>query len=147
MSSSTTQAFKNPRAKHNFQGRTCSISGVGSYVPDRILTNAEIEKMVTHTGIIHHGSMLFQGTMEELHRKQTAGAMIHFETGDLGKTANILLANGLASNLQNGQLTIPVVEKETIAMLTRQLVEAGVSVYQIHQVQSDLESIFIDLVK
>ena len=46
MSSSTTQAFKNPRAKHNFQGRTCSISGVGSYVPDRILTNAEIEKMV-----------------------------------------------------------------------------------------------------
>src|ERR1022692_1216083 len=46
MSSATTQAFKNPRAKHNFQGRTCSISGVGSYVPDRILTNAEIEKMV-----------------------------------------------------------------------------------------------------
>jgi 3-oxoacyl-[acyl-carrier-protein] synthase III len=51
--------FKNPRAKHNFQGRTCSITGVGSYVPDKILTNAELEKMVetsdewitTRTGI------------------------------------------------------------------------------------------------
>jgi 3-oxoacyl-[acyl-carrier-protein] synthase-3 len=59
MSSSTTQIFRNPRAKHNFQGRTCSITGVGSYLPSRILTNRELEKMVdtsdewitTRTGI------------------------------------------------------------------------------------------------
>lgn len=38
--------FRNPRAKFNFLGRTCSITGVGAYVPDRILTNAELEKMV-----------------------------------------------------------------------------------------------------
>jgi 3-oxoacyl-[acyl-carrier-protein] synthase-3 len=38
--------MKNPRAKHNFQSRTCSITGVGSYVPEKILTNAELEKMV-----------------------------------------------------------------------------------------------------
>src|SRR5271156_3173462 len=38
--------FKNPRAIHNFQGRTCSITGVGSYVPEKILTNADLEKMV-----------------------------------------------------------------------------------------------------
>src|SRR5690242_11255481 len=56
---STSKKFKNPRAKYNFQGRTCSISGVGSYVPARILTNADLEKMVntsdewitTRTGI------------------------------------------------------------------------------------------------
>lgn len=60
MSPQTTQKkFKNPRAKYNFQGRTCSISGVGSYVPARVLTNADLEKMVetsddwitTRTGI------------------------------------------------------------------------------------------------
>src|SRR5258706_7728387 len=38
--------FKNPRARYNFQGRTCSIPGVGSYVPAKILTNADLEKMV-----------------------------------------------------------------------------------------------------
>jgi 3-oxoacyl-[acyl-carrier-protein] synthase-3 len=51
--------MKNPRAKHDFIGRTCSITGVGSYVPERILTNADLEKMVetsdewivTRTGI------------------------------------------------------------------------------------------------
>jgi len=42
----TTPKFINPRAKFNFQGRTCSIAGVGSYVPARVLTNAELEKSV-----------------------------------------------------------------------------------------------------
>ena len=49
MSSSTTKKFKNPRAKHNFQGRTCSVAGVGSYVPTRVLTNADLEKLVETT--------------------------------------------------------------------------------------------------
>jgi 3-oxoacyl-[acyl-carrier-protein] synthase-3 len=43
---STTELFKNPRAEHGFQGRTCSIASVGAYVPDRILTNADLEKLV-----------------------------------------------------------------------------------------------------
>jgi 3-oxoacyl-[acyl-carrier-protein] synthase-3 len=54
-----TAKIKNPRAHHNFLGRTCSITGVGSHVPERILTNAELEKLVdtsdewiiTRTGI------------------------------------------------------------------------------------------------
>jgi 3-oxoacyl-[acyl-carrier-protein] synthase-3 len=46
MSPSASAKFKNPRARYNFQGRTCSITGVGSYVPAKILTNADLEKMV-----------------------------------------------------------------------------------------------------
>jgi 3-oxoacyl-[acyl-carrier-protein] synthase III len=38
--------FKNPRARHDFQGRTCSIISVGSYVPERVLSNSDLEKMV-----------------------------------------------------------------------------------------------------
>jgi 3-oxoacyl-[acyl-carrier-protein] synthase-3 len=51
--------MNHPRAKHNFVGRTCSITGVGSYVPEKVLSNADLEKMVetsdewitTRTGI------------------------------------------------------------------------------------------------
>ncbi len=43
---STARPFRNPRAQHDFKGRPCSIAAVGSYVPERILTNAELEKMV-----------------------------------------------------------------------------------------------------
>ena len=46
MSVSTTPKFKNPRAQHNFQGRTVSITGVGSYVPAKVLTNHDLEKLV-----------------------------------------------------------------------------------------------------
>jgi 3-oxoacyl-[acyl-carrier-protein] synthase III len=59
MKTPASKRFKNPRAQHGFIGRTCSILSVGSYVPDRILTNADLEKVVdtsdewitTRTGI------------------------------------------------------------------------------------------------
>jgi 3-oxoacyl-[acyl-carrier-protein] synthase-3 len=59
MSSDTNLKFKNPRAAHQFVGRTCSIEAVCSYVPERVLTNADLEKLVdtsdewirTRTGI------------------------------------------------------------------------------------------------
>lgn len=41
--------FTNPRAQHGFLGRPCSIAAVGSYVPSRIITNADLEKMVDTT--------------------------------------------------------------------------------------------------
>ncbi|MFO1499121.1 MAG: beta-ketoacyl-ACP synthase III [Verrucomicrobiota bacterium] len=46
MNAPTSPRFKNPRAAHGFNGRTCSIVSVGSYVPERVLTNADLERMV-----------------------------------------------------------------------------------------------------
>jgi 3-oxoacyl-[acyl-carrier-protein] synthase III len=51
--------FKNPRAKHDYKSRSCSIVSVGSYLPKRVLSNADLEKLVdtsdewiiTRTGI------------------------------------------------------------------------------------------------
>ncbi len=51
--------FANPSAAYDYRGRSCSITALGSYVPERILTNAHLEKMVdtsnewilTRTGI------------------------------------------------------------------------------------------------
>jgi 3-oxoacyl-[acyl-carrier-protein] synthase-3 len=59
MSSSSAPKFKNPRARFDFQGRTCSITGVGFYVPAKVLANADLERMIetsdewitTRTGI------------------------------------------------------------------------------------------------
>ncbi|MCX8090986.1 MAG: ketoacyl-ACP synthase III [Verrucomicrobiae bacterium] len=49
MSSTPTAKFKNPRARHNFLARTVSVTGIGSYVPARVLTNHDLEKMVDTT--------------------------------------------------------------------------------------------------
>lgn len=41
--------FRVPRAEFGYQGRSCSIISVGSYVPEKVLTNADLEKMVETT--------------------------------------------------------------------------------------------------
>jgi 3-oxoacyl-[acyl-carrier-protein] synthase-3 len=59
MKKPSQKKFKNPRANYDFRGRTCSILAVGAYVPERILSNADLERMVdtsdewitTRTGI------------------------------------------------------------------------------------------------
>jgi len=46
MSASPAKSLKNPRAKFDFKGRSCSIVAVGAYVPDRVMTNHDLEKIV-----------------------------------------------------------------------------------------------------
>src|SRR5260221_2252087 len=51
--------FTNPRGSHGFRLRSCSVTGVGACLPERVLTNAELEKklgkadgwILTRTGI------------------------------------------------------------------------------------------------
>lgn len=58
-SSKVSKVVTNPRAKHGFKARSCSIAAVGSYVPCKVVTNADLEKVVdtsnewivTRTGI------------------------------------------------------------------------------------------------
>jgi len=82
----TTQAgFKNPRAKFNFQGRSCSIAGVGSYVPKKVLTNADLEKMVdtsdewitTRTGIKERHIAAAQEFTSDMAAEAAKKAMAH----------------------------------------------------------------------
>jgi lantibiotic transport system ATP-binding protein len=107
---------------------------------------SEIEKMVTHVGIIHQGCMLFQGTLAELQSKQTIKAVVQFTTNNIAKTVDIILAAGLAPTVANELVTMPAVDKEMVATLNAQLVRAGIEVYEIGHVKNDLESLFMDII-
>ena len=43
---SRTKTIEHPKAKHGFRSRTCSVAAVGAYVPDQVLTNLDLEKIV-----------------------------------------------------------------------------------------------------
>ena len=105
---------------------------------------AEIEKLVTHVGIINNGSMMFQGTLNDLTSKQQQSSCIIFKTSDLEKT--ILLMNGLSPQIKNGMVEIRAIGKEAIAKLNKRLVEEGIEVYEITTVKNDLEAIFMNLI-
>jgi ABC-2 type transport system ATP-binding protein len=108
---------------------------------------AEIEKMVTHVGIINKGKLIFQGTMEELHLEQMQSAFISIETNDVVKTMQLISGTQITPVHQHGQILIPNMEKAMIAKLNRMFVENNIEVYSITPVKNDLESIFMDLTK
>jgi len=107
---------------------------------------AEIDKLVTHLGIIHQGELIFQGTLEALKRKQQQTLHIVLETGDPGAAMRMLLDDQMEAIFSDGHIRLPAMTKTEIAAMNRKLVSAGIEVYALRPVKNDLESIFIDLV-
>ncbi|MCC6371510.1 MAG: ATP-binding cassette domain-containing protein [Bacteroidia bacterium] len=108
---------------------------------------SEIEKMVSHIGIIHHGAMVFEGTAQQLQLKQQAGSVVVFQTSQTQVALGVIEAFGCSAQLKEGRITVPQMENQKLAQLNKQLVEAGIDVFEISQQKNDLESIFIDLTK
>ena len=107
---------------------------------------AEIEKFVTHLGIIHQGKLMFQGTLEELKAKQQQLLSIVLETSDPEKAAQIVLETNVTPTLQESKIILPALSRNDIAKINAQLVHNGIDVYEIKAVKNDLESIFMDFI-
>jgi ABC-2 type transport system ATP-binding protein len=119
-------------------------SGITILISSHLLS--EIEKLVTHVGIINKGSIMFQGTLDELKSKQQQSLSIVFQTNDHAKSMEIMTYNNLKPDVSDGKIIIPAVSKEIISKLNRQLVDSGVEVYEISIIKNDLEMIFMDLI-
>ncbi len=107
---------------------------------------SEIEKLVTHIGIINKGKILFQGTLAELMRKRRQNSFTVFETNDHAKTLQIINELGFDSRIESGRIAIPGFEREQIATINQKLVQSGIEVYQIGYIENDLERIFFDVI-
>lgn len=107
---------------------------------------AEVEKLVTHTGIISKGNLLFQGTLPQLINRQQQAAAVLLQTSDAGKTVQLLQHDNIPATINNGAVVLPVLPKEKLAMLNRLLVNNDIDVYEITTTKNNLEEIFINLV-
>jgi ABC-2 type transport system ATP-binding protein len=106
----------------------------------------EIEKLVTHVGIINQGNLLFQGTLAELISKRQQNSFVIFETNDDAKSSQLISEFGAISRVEPGKVVTPILERETIAAINRRLVESHIEVYQISKIENDLEKIFFDVI-
>jgi lantibiotic transport system ATP-binding protein len=107
---------------------------------------SEIDRLVTHIGIINKGRMLFQGTLDELKQQQQNAVSVVFKTNDVGVTDAIMSRNGIDARHEDGKFHLPIIPPEQIAEINRQLVGSGVEVYEISIERHDLERIFIEMV-
>ena len=107
----------------------------------------EVEKLATHTGIIHKGQLLFQGTLADLRKQQELAAATCFITSDNARAVDIIKSAGLTPAVAGEGILVPCTDRVVIGQLTQQLLSAHISIYQVSTQSHDLESIFIDLVK
>ncbi|MEO6522725.1 MAG: ABC transporter ATP-binding protein [Mucilaginibacter sp.] len=105
---------------------------------------AEIERMATYVGIINHGEMLFQGSIEEL--QGLSKPLVHVELTDSADAANLLGRSGYTvSDVRDGNLFIPYTSKEDTGKINTLLNQHGHVVYAIGKVQKDLENLFLSI--
>ena len=104
---------------------------------------AEVEKIVSHIGIIFKGKMLFQGTLPELHLFQQKGSRLLIHTSD-NDTAMRLLQEYHPESEGQGFSVFPQ-HQQDIAAIQRKLIENNLDVYLLQPKGSDLEQLFIEL--
>jgi ABC-type multidrug transport system ATPase subunit len=107
---------------------------------------AEIERFVTHVGIVHRGRLLFQGTLDALRRERKPMAPIALRTADDPRALRVLADAGVDARAAEHGIVMPAMPPPHIAAINRRLVEQGVEVHAIGAEGGDLESIFMDLI-
>ena len=106
---------------------------------------AEVEKLVSHVGIINHGKLLFQGTFSDLLSKEKQGTLL--ETGNNTLAIQLLREKNILAELSGDELLLPVLDPRSRAEIIEFLVAAKVPVYRLEQRGKNLEAIFMDMIK
>ncbi|MES2894299.1 MAG: ABC transporter ATP-binding protein [Bacteroidota bacterium] len=104
---------------------------------------AEVEKMVTHLGIISKGKMLFQGSLNELHSLQQHQARLHVHTSD--NEAAIRFLQEFKPARDRDRLLVEYTGIGQVAEINRILTRNELDVYLLHPKEQSLEQLFIDL--
>jgi ABC-2 type transport system ATP-binding protein len=104
---------------------------------------SEVEKMVSHIGIIFKGTMLFQGSLPELHLFQQQSSKLFIKTSD-NEVAFELLKEYVPERLED-RLAVPFTNIEQVASINRRLTKHDLDVYLLHPKENDLEQLFINL--
>lgn len=104
---------------------------------------SEVEKMVSHVGIIFQGKMLFQGLLSELHSFQQKASRLFIKTSDNEATFQLLQEH--QPELDGEAVSIAFSGIKQVAAINRTLTNHNLDVYLLHPKESDLEQLFIDL--
>lgn len=104
---------------------------------------AEVEKMVSHLGIIFKGKMLFQGSLSELHKFQQKGSKLLISTSD--NEVALKLLQEYNPERSGDTISVPFQDIHQTASINRTLTQHNLAIYMLHPKQNDLEQLFIDL--
>ena len=106
----------------------------------------EIEQMVDQVGILNHGKLLFEGSLQQLQKHSRGGILLRVL--DAPKAAAVLQQQGVKATAPADQpdtLQLPPLPDEALAALVCTLAESGVGVIGLTAQTKSLEDIFLSL--
>ena len=115
--------------------------GITILVSSHILS--EVEKMVTHVGIIARGQMIFQGSLPELQGLQQGHSVLQIHTSN-NERASHILADYNPEWLPE-ILWVRVQDRQEVATINRMLIGNDLDVFLLQPKSNDLEQLFMDL--
>jgi ABC-2 type transport system ATP-binding protein len=103
----------------------------------------EIEKMVSHVGILYKGQLLFQGPLAELRQLQQKSAKLLINTSDNKRAITLLEAYD--PRQEEDIISLYLADQQQVAAIQRTLSMNDVAIYLFQPQTNDLEQLFIDL--
>lgn len=106
---------------------------------------SELEKLVTHIGILRKGELIFQGSATELDAIQQQQSVVMIDTDNNQGCLQLLRQAYPAISLVADRLHLPYGDKETIGDVCQKMVLAGFRLYEVKTDHHDPENIFMKL--
>ncbi|MGO4293685.1 ABC transporter ATP-binding protein [Chitinophaga sp. RAB17] len=119
--------------------------GITIFLSSHLLS--EIEKLVTHVGIINKGSLIFQGSLEALKEINKTANVIQLKTDNNSKAILVLDKQYRITQKEPHTLEIPFENNEQVSAIARLLVAANVNIYRLYVTCKDLENTFINFIE
>jgi ABC-type multidrug transport system ATPase subunit len=117
--------------------------GITIFVSSHLL--AEIERMCTHVGIISHGKLRFEGTIDEL-AKHSGNCKIQVTLKDAHRWHEAFASEYEATVESPTQIVLEMNNRDAIPGFTKKLVNMGADIYEI-KILDGLEEWFMALIK
>lgn len=138
-----------PAGMHEMRTMIASLAGEGrtAVLSSHLLD--EVERTCDAVAIVDHGRVIRQGPIDELIRG--AGAMVvQVDCAEPARAAQLANEAGIAAGtvLTDAGLTVTLpagASRELVAELNQRLVDAGIPVYGLREIQTTLEDWFLSM--
>ncbi len=104
---------------------------------------SEVEKMVSHLGIIYKGKMLFEGTLSQLHSLQQKDRRLLIKTSDNAAAYQLLSAYG--PQMVDETIAVHFSNNNDIAAISKSLIQNNLDLFLLQPEENNLEQLFINL--
>jgi ABC-2 type transport system ATP-binding protein len=118
--------------------------GVTIFLSSHLLS--EIEKIVSHIGIINQGEILFQGRLNDLRELHNARFCLHLETSN-NKAACELLQRDCHVDISGTELIVTCSAKLEVARIINCIVTGKIDIYRVYEEDKDLEQLYLEMIK